>query len=629
MKFWEKANDALHDITRAFGNTGNHNARAVDNAQPAGVTGQALRTRERGILDRNVVEQAQDYAKVSHSPSVQSLMRHIDNHTATMTRMRIPQRREGNNADQTFLNELAQVNGEVFACMQEMQDYLMRKAQGYADKTQRYKGVMDACIMAATKIRTQMELIKKIQENCFYAVRNGRDVPYGESYENLLQHVDIFQETEETERTFLGQGGINSVFLVDDEERHVQRVLKEGQAKVTLQDGKGEKAVYERIRMQNMQAGQVVTMNTAYRDVAVSMIDKLFGLSAVVDTSLVRSRNGKQSSLMDKAEGKEVGKTYSYMDQRGLAHASLLQQILINEQYLKNGLDYKLSDDEQKEKESHEKTQLVNINSAQFLESTYNLAALDIIVGHVDRHIDNIMMTENGVKGIDNDSAFSLRSEKEVFEGATRDMTMSQIVNMQNENDAEVRGAQAFLYFNKAFPVVTEQFRQKILGVSEAAVRGTLKGLIPDDEIEACVNRVRMLQNYLRSMGDDKIVGSFDEVDRNAYSSESRLDLRDKVSTNIMSQVRANGGAVYLENEDRIKEMQLSGSPEMQAIMGYVTRMRGLYDTDSEKIACMLMSELAHTAEQEYGFDLRLALEDGTMVRLYDKVMRATNAIEK
>ena len=338
MKTWEKINDALHDIGNKFVNWGHEDAVQVENA---GYDGVRCRAEERAILSNNMITQAKDYDKVSHSPSVKSLIRHFDDYHAIMRRMRIPQRQDGANADQKFMNEMGVCNGEVLGHMEQMKEYLIRKAQGYEHKSERYKGVRDACVAAAMRIQTQIELVNKIQENCFYAVRHGHGVPYGESYENLLTQTDIYQEKDDTVSTVLGSGGLNTVYKVRDEERNTDRVFKEGHANVDQMQGGG--SIYQRIRMKEAEAGKMATMNTAHRDVAVSLIDKLFGLNAVVDTSMARSRNGNQSSLMDLAEGQEVEQTYSYMNDKGRKYAELLKQIMVNEKYLTNGLGYEMS----------------------------------------------------------------------------------------------------------------------------------------------------------------------------------------------------------------------------------------------------------------------------------------------
>lgn len=624
MSFWKSVNDKIHDVMRGIKKRGNDSGRSVEDEQEQVPLQSGNLDRE--ISNSSAIERATDYKKVSHSSSVKSLMRHINKYEAAMNRMRIPEQRSGQNGDQEFLNELAQVNGTVFTYMQEMYNYLIRKAQGYTQKGKMYTGIMSACITEATRIRTQMDWVNKIQENCYYAVRRGGRVPYGESYTDLLRSVNYFQETDYTDRTVLGQGGINTVYTVEDTERNQERVLKEGHMDMEITNI-SESSVYERIRKEKAVTGKKYTMNTAHRDVAVSMIDKLFNLNAVVDTSLARTKGGNQASLMDKAAGKEVTRTVAYMGDSEMRRAGLLRQIRANAIFLERGLEYKFSDKEREEKEKWQKaqgTQIVDINSAKFLESTYNLAALDVIVGHVDRHAGNMMMTADGVKGIDNDSAFSLRKTGQILGKETKDMTNEEfrlVSHEKNENgeSVEVMNAQgqAALFLDKAFPKVPAMFRDKILGVSLAAVAGVLRGLLEKDEIEACVNRVDELQKYMKNLPDDKIVDSFEEIDRNGYSTEEKRNAIGTTYTNIMSHIRGSGGVAAFEecvSDDEVRDLR--SFTEVKTIRNYVKRMRG--EGDSIKIywiAYYLMKELEREISSGE-FDMYTALMDGTMVGL-------------
>lgn len=635
MGFFESINDKVHDLIRGIKKWGSSEARGVeDTQQQKEIPAPVLRNMDRGILNRGVIERAPDYEKVSHSPSVKSLIRNISDYEAVMTRMRIPQRQNGEDADQKFMNEMAQVNGEVFTCMQKMQEYLVRKAQGYTQKGERYRGVMGVCASAATNIRTQMDLVNKIQENCFYALRKGLGVPYGESYVNLLQNVNYFQETDNTESTLLGQGGINSVYLVQDTERGTDRVLKEGHMDVTMSNA-AEESVYERIRMQRTEGGKKHTMNTAHRDVAVSMIDKLFNLNAVVDTSMARTKSGNQASLMDKAEGKEVNKTYTYMNDKGEKRAGLLQQITLNRVYLQKGLDYtfknqKEYEDEMRNRMETKERKFVNINSSQFLESTYNLAALDIIVGHVDRHAGNMMMTEAGVKGIDNDSAFSLRKAGHKLDGETKNMTAAQFRSITQQRNAEGENmevmnaqSQAALFFDKTFPVVTEEFRNKILDVPLSAVEGILKGLVAGDEVKACVDRVAALQKYLRELPDNKVVESYDQIDINKYAGERQITMGNGTYTNIMSHIRGVGKEVEFDyNMEEFKEAAnlMGGSNEITIMRDYIMRTTGAAKSEALPIAFQLMKLMAREAEND-GFNVYEALRNGKMNELCKMAM--------
>lgn len=628
-EYKEQANDYFHDVIRGVKRLGHRIIHGVeDPAESPDLSDTAvLRDMERGILNRQKIEKAPDYEKVSHNASVKSLIDRVDEYYAIMSSFTIPQQ-TGN--PQEFMNQIAETNGKVFSVMRQMQEYLIKEAGVLSKKTKRYSGVMATCAAAASNIRTQMDVVNKIQENCLYAMRNGKPVPYGRRYEELLRETDIFQVKDDTETSLLGQGGINSVYKLWDNERGAERVLKEGHMYASLSNS-AEQSVYERTRLVQVidpSAGVVipkVDMNTAHRDVAVSIIDKLFNLNAVVDTSFVRSKSGGQASLMDKASGIEGDKVFTYMDEAGEKRSKLLQQIQLNKMFLAKGTDYKLNEWDTKEQKEVRNKAFININSAKFLESTYNLAALDIIVGHVDRHAGNMMVTEEGVKGIDNDSSFSLRSaignlNKDTKEAAFKDFKK---VLYDEKTQAEVMNPrQAYLFLNKAFPCVPEEFRNKILGVSGSAVAGALKGLLQEDEIQACVGRVQALQDYLRGLPDDKVVQSFDQIDRESYSTQRNGGFTG-ANTTIMSQMRTMGSDVFFDfNEDEINSMNTWGNSEVAIINDYVQRVLHLTRNETGRpVAVALLRTLAKRCE-EGEFDLVGALQNGQLDELCKTVAR-------
>lgn len=653
MKFWEPINDIAHDVARWVKGWGKKDAQAVDDEEEgwednpmfqnkSGNTGtemnplyeeeaeedlnqRKMRSMDRKVLDRSAIENTKGYEKVKHSPSVKRLLERIDDYHDFMIRTKIP----AMSGDvQKFMNELAEENGAVVSRMQEMLDYLVRKAEGYAKKTGRYREVMGICAQEAMKIRTQLDYVLKIQENSFYHLRTTGEVPYsGQSYEQVLvsKDLNIFRANTMSAKDEFARGGINVIYKAHDNERNSERLLKEGQVNMKIKDTlDAEAEVYERIKMEKPEAGESYTMNTAYRDVAVSLIDKLFNLNAVVDTSFARSEGGNQASLMDKAKGKILGKDYVYMDAKGEKQAKLLKQISENAPYLIKGLNGTINEEDKRRMEAAKKRELVNIGSDHFMESTMNLAALDIIVGHVDRHDGNMMMTEDGVKGIDNDSAFSLRDIFSDVEGETRKMSDADIKNQvcqTNDKGISVNvmngQGQAMLPLNKAFPFVTRNLYDKIMNVSSSAVEGTLKGLITDDELKACIKRFKALQEHFGKFKDEQIVESFDDSKRDKYSSEIKHGFFADSYTNIMSQVRGSGRGEYFMDFDEDLggyTALVSHAPELSAIKEYVKSVLGkktLGDATT-KVTYQLMKILEEKATDE-NFNLYECLKNGEL----------------
>lgn len=506
-----------------------------------------LQGMDRGPLTSDKVRRAAGKDTIS-SRSVRSLIIHVEEYNANMSALKIPNL----GSDQTkFMNELAETNGQAFELMQGMQKYLIQKARGYAEKGKKYQGLMGLCSKAATDIEYQMKLVNVIQGDCMYALRKGENVPSGKSYIELLKTTTMKQETDLEDKKYVGGGQMNTLYSMKDEKRGKDRVLKEGfNSKSEAEMNDVEREVFQgRIRQEKnretgaylesereyeqmftskkLKAPEKLRLNTANRDVAVSVIDKLFGLNAATETTLAMSASGKQASFMDKEGGVNGSSAMGYMNEKDKIRNSASLQMKICMLYLKNGRNAaNFSERDADDFKEFKSKKHVAINSTAFLESSINLAALDIIVGHVDRHSGNVMVSENGLKAIDNDTAFSLwtilpedrnsfdLSEERKFFGA------------RNQN-------QATLNLKDTFPKVTKAFKQKICNVPVSAVRGALKGLLMPEEIDACVTRVTQLQEYLQNVTE---IDSFDEIDRNDYYNQ--VESGGMMAMNYASQIK-------------------------------------------------------------------------------------------
>lgn len=506
-----------------------------------------LQGMDRGPLTSDKVRRAAGKDTVS-SRSVRSLIIHVEEYNANMSALKIPNL----GSDQTkFMNELAETNGQAFELMQGMQKYLIQKARGYAEKGKKYQGLMGLCSKAATDIEYQMKLVNVIQGDCMYALRNGENVPSGKSYIELLKTTTMKQETDLEDKKYVGGGQMNTLYSMKDEKRGKDRVLKEGfNSKSEAELNDVEREVFQgRIRQESnretgaylesereyeqmftskkLEAPEKLRLNTANRDVAVSVIDKLFGLNAATETTLAMSAAGKQASFMDKEGGVNGNSAMGYMNEKDKIRNSAALQMQICTLYLKNGKNAaKFSETDAGYLKDLKSTKNVNINSTAFLESSINLAALDIIVGHVDRHNGNFMVSENGMKAIDNDTAFGLLTLLPEDENSLDKSELTTYFPSRNQG-------QASLYLKATFPKVTKAFKQKICNVSVSAVRGALKGLLMPEEIEACVTRVTQLQAYLQNVTE---IESFDEIDRNDYY--HKLELGGVSAMNYASQVK-------------------------------------------------------------------------------------------
>ncbi|MGN0402889.1 MAG: hypothetical protein ACI4HQ_11635 [Acetatifactor sp.] len=595
-----------------------------------------LRSMDRKVLDRSAIENTEGYEKVKHSPSVKRLLERIDDYHDFMIRTKIP---DMSGTEQESMHQIAKVNGAVVSRMQEMLDYLVRKAEGYADKTKRYRNVMRMCAHEAMKIRTQMDYVLKIQENCFYHLRTTGEVPYsGQSYEQVLvsKDLNIFQEKDSTERTYLGGGQMNTIYTMEDTSRDNQvRALKEGQASLDLSNNTNNEVI-ERLMHQKQESKGKLTMNTAYRDVAVSIIDKLFNLNAAVETSFARSKRGEQSSMMDVAKGSTLDDVYTYSDEAGKKEVALYKQIAVNEEAL-------LGKESPKSKQAikkAQKRQIIDTSSAKFIESTFNLAALDVIIGHVDRHYGNIMASEEGVKGIDNDMAFGMADVMELGKNH-QEFTRDQIREKVKDGGVDTLNAnhQAYLFLDTQFPEVTEAFRQKILRVPASAVKGALKGLIRDEQIEACVKRVEALQDYLRN--NARIIDSFDQLSENHGEAYNFTPGQLYQNFNILSQVKNSSGANQINHITAQMGPMLAtdeyGNHEISIIGRYVEKKLGDFvywengRLKTYTLGCFIVPHLMHMlaeAAKADDFDLKKMIENGELDKMFEEA-KALAVVDK
>lgn len=545
------------------------------------MTPEAAQNVTRGLINPLTIMKSDGYDKVKNDPDVKALIEEAEWFDARLDAYKIPSYYDGmSKAD--FLEDVGKTNGYVMDNIFNMRMHLKARRMAFtAKKKDKYAGLISTCLLHETRLLEEVDHVNKIQERLMYAIRSGKTdtIPKGKSYKEVLndtKYIHIFEETADMEKNCIGGGQMNALYSMADEERGTERVLKKGQKNWEWVNDNSNNAtnvqsdVYSRIKgisykevksdvdtekeaekkqkrtKEKEKADEKVTVriNTANRDVAVSIIDKLFQLDAAVDTSMAKAQTGEKSSLMDKAAGraseynlmcfgkeseKDAGFMLQVMKQEDqLIHGQETEDKLKNEGDEKKYENYKNS--REKRLKKADKTGVINLDSAKFVEDAYKIAALDIIVGHVDRHGGNFMISEEGAKAIDNDTSFSNKKAAGVTSGYENDK-ITDVDDIDACGDASAvktngivnqNMSQALLYFDTAFPVVPRLFMEKITGVPSSAVRGALKGLISDDEVEACVGRLEALQEYFNNLPDDKIVDTFEQVDRKEYGKKGK-----------------------------------------------------------------------------------------------------------
>ena len=111
-------------------------------------------------------------------------------------------------------------------------------------------------------------------------------------------------------------------------------------------------------------------------------------------------------------------------------------------------------------------------------ESLMELAALDYICAHPDRHLGNYLLVQKDgktrVQAIDNDTAFPKRKPRSVGEYAPTVM------------------------LEKNFPLVTPELKAKMLKVTPEQLKDSLTGLLSEQQIEVACDRLENLQKYFK-----------------------------------------------------------------------------------------------------------------------------------
>ncbi|MCR5425837.1 MAG: hypothetical protein K6E81_03300 [Lachnospiraceae bacterium] len=568
-RFMEMADDKLHDAKRSiFGSskakqmqdtydTSDFGATDVEPGDFAQGEG-ALIAADRGLLRPEMITQSPGFERIAHNRDVQSILGKLYAFRQTMASKTLPRA----TADtQAFKTELAQAVGGTVMSLQTLQEDLAQGAETLNSKTGRYRTVAAICASGAVRTKEQINLCNRILERGLLYAEKGYPgsidptspikFPEGASMEAaLLDPSFAYMATygEEDFQGVVGSGGINSVKKVT--EGGQTRVFKEGGVHLT-----GETAVQQESITSVVERMEVTPMvgqeggyeraskreiNSSYRDAAVSVVDRLFGLKAAVGTSLARTseHGGRQASVMDLAEGRTANGILGYFgaeEERFLRAQQEIDKLL---------LDLKFEGKTEEEQamlrqdpnvgnlQTSASQKLVDLNSDRMMQSAMNMAVLDIIVGHVDRHNGNFMVSEAGdLTGIDNDTAFSLRESFGVL-GGTLDERKSSYEERQPIVKKAIRGfrtaegvdlqndTSALQAFDTNLPVITSELRTKILSVAPDTLASALRGLVGEPQIQAAVGRLKALQDYVSKMPPEKVKKpdeGFTEEEREAF----------------------------------------------------------------------------------------------------------------
>ena len=601
----ERASDLFHDAKRTlFGddkaeeirqtyNTDGLTNEDVNPADFASGKGALIRA-DRGMIGSELITETPGFEKIAHNKDVEYLLGDLYSFRMLLKSKKLPSA----TADPTgFKAELAANVGDTVETLMSLQEKLIRGAELFNNKSRRYRHVAAACASGATRIKGQIDLCNRVLEmGLRYAENNfqGGNFPEGKSLEAVLLDPSFAYLNTYGADDFagvVGSGGINTVKKVTED--GATRVFKEGSVRLTGETESQQTAIFsvvERMTGEKMgtnaeegyQNASQQEINSSYRDAAVSVVDRLFGLKAAVGTSLARSSTGHQASVMDMAKGKTASGTYSYFGKEEEAIARMQKEVST----LVSGVRLEGMDEAQKQQAiasdaslgeivSASQKEMINLDDDTLMSSAMNMAALDIIVGHVDRHVGNYMVSqEHGFIGIDNDTSFSMREAAGIFgervEGAGGDHfdAFNQKVHSKFiANHTEMQNSKAAMQtFDTNFPVVPAALRDKILSVRPDTLASSLRGLVGAPQIEAAVGRLKALQDYMSSLPPEKIIGGgFTEQQRSDYVRDETFNLYGNYLAEAHNVSKGDVGSVAKSASMRGLAELLKAAPKVRA----------------------------------------------------------------
>ncbi|MCR5431689.1 MAG: hypothetical protein K6E95_03940 [Lachnospiraceae bacterium] len=167
-----------------------------------------------------------------------------------------------------------------------------------------------------------------------------------------------------------------------------------------------------------------------------------------------------------------------------------------------------------------------NVNVTPSVMKQYaNLHLFDIICGQVDRNGNNLIIdhkddgktiTVEKITGIDNDLSFGMLTFQDIMEGDGDTLGYLPSPVKKETKPYVLPGGEirkVTLSKKTAVKAVDQKFADRILALSPEAIPFLLRGKISDEEIKACQNRLKGLQQLLKQVRDqDKKKKKTDKV---------------------------------------------------------------------------------------------------------------------
>ena len=325
---------------------------------------------------------------------------------------------------------------------------------------------------------------------------------------------------------------------------------------------------------------EVKDANTSHRDVAVSRINKLLGFDIITETEFAQTEDRTKSSIGKKAEGEQAVNLVYYVGAQNAGVAGVLSTLQAISEYCKAraSISNNSALGEEEKERALESTginapvETIDLGRAGNALQMIKLSVIDMIVGHVDRHVGNFMVQpgEDGtmtMRGIDNDTAFGLFDD----------------ISGESEERKKVDKSRLTPFLSDTLPFVPRSIYESVTRVDSSMISGALTGLLSDEEIQFTESRFEKVKAHMEQLAAQNKIKEPNEQDvaelarpkdkryaRTNYMSEllaGQSDMERALSTEIRVGVFMNSGFANIEEmKQAVQSLQVNGIDPIELV---------------------------------------------------------------
>ncbi len=425
----------------------------------------------------------------------------------------------------TFVSDATKNNANLVRTQKEVVETLVQNAEKFdemsknpnltAEQLTLVQQLHGRCVNMAMHVQQQTPKIAKLYDSTM-TMRTSSDTEkrnqfVGKTYRDIFPKVNVYKKDEKA--VALDKGSVNTVYSVEiDDQRFV---FKKGQTHLTsLDPNLATSTLLQRVEPQydgsknrknapefnlakglntfqlekDLDAGDITyrirNANTAQRDVAVSRVNALFNLQACADTQLAIDTDGAYSSALEfVAAPKNSNRLFSTDDKES--------------QFVEERKNKLLAEaTTEKSKNDIQSRGVLYVKDMSLNRSLMNMAALNYLTGHSDRHPGNYMIKD--VLGSDGKTTYqAIAIDNDLSFGHT------DVIGRGQNNPPIVT-------LKDNFPIIEQELADKIQSITKDELADSLRGLLDEQQIKVATDRLQNFKNYLDS-GEPNIVPSLNK----------------------------------------------------------------------------------------------------------------------